>query len=123
MQGHRAAVLATATLFALSAVGTPNASAHGGDISKIHGCVDKKTRVLRIVDASTFCGPSGKGLHWDRTGAAGPQGEVGPTGPEGPAGPAGRAVRPRPAMPASARERHRAAPAGSRPARAVARRR
>jgi hypothetical protein len=60
------------------------AGAHGGDKSKIHSCVNKKTRAVRIVAPSAKCKPTERAVDW------GVQGPAGPAGPPGPAtGPAG----------------------------------
>jgi hypothetical protein len=62
-------------------------SAHGGDTSRIHGCVDNRTGALRIVGATQNC-TAGKetALDWNIAGPTGPQGIRGPEGPQGPAG-------------------------------------
>jgi len=62
-------------------------SAHGGDASRIHGCVDNRTGALRIVSAAQNC-TAGKetALDWNIAGPTGPQGIQGPEGPQGEAG-------------------------------------
>jgi hypothetical protein len=62
-------------------------SAHGGDTSRVHGCVDNRTGALRIVGATQNCTASKEtALDWSITGPTGPQGIQGPEGPQGPAG-------------------------------------
>jgi hypothetical protein len=65
-------------------------NAHGGDTSRIHGCVDNRTGTLRIVGANQNCN-AGKeaALDWNIAGPARPQGVQGPAGPQGPQGVAG----------------------------------
>lgn len=75
-------------------------SAHGGDTSRIHGCVDNRTGALRIVGANQNCS-AGKEtpLDWSIAGPAGPQGVQGPAGPQGRRVLPGPSVRPgRPAL-------------------------
>jgi hypothetical protein len=63
------------------------ASAHGGDTSRIHGCVDNRTGTLRIIDATQNCTASKEtALDWNIAGPTGPQGVQGIAGPIGPAG-------------------------------------
>lgn len=62
-------------------------TAHGGDTSHIHGCVDNRTGALRIVGATQNCTASKEtALDWNIAGPAGPQGVQGPAGPQGPQG-------------------------------------
>jgi len=68
-------------------------SAHGGDGTLIHACVNNRSGAVRIVSANTACDASKEtALDW---GVQGPQGDkgdtgdVGPTGPQGEPGPAG----------------------------------
>jgi hypothetical protein len=62
-------------------------SAHGGDTSRIHGCVDNRTGAIRIVGATQNCTPSKEtALDWNIAGPTGPQGIRGPEGPQGTAG-------------------------------------
>jgi hypothetical protein len=64
--------------------------AHGGDTSRIHGCVDNRTGALRIVGATQNCTSSKEtALDWNITGPTGPQGLQGPAGPQGVQGVAG----------------------------------
>ena len=74
-------------------------TAHGGDTSRIHGCVDNRTGAIRIIGATQNCASKEIALDWNIAGPAGPQGLAGPAGPIGPAGPAGVAG---PAGPAGA---------------------
>ena len=61
----------------------------------IHGCMNKHTHVLRVIDAAvTRCASSEVHLSWNQQGPAGPrgsQGKRGPTGPQGPTGATGPA--------------------------------
>ena len=62
-------------------------SAHGGDVTLIHACVNNRTGALRIVSATTTCDANKEtALDW---GIQGPKGDKGDTGPKGPQGPAG----------------------------------
>jgi Lamin Tail Domain len=55
----------------------------------IHACVNKKTRVVRIVGAAASCRRSESAIAWNGQGVRGVAGEPGAAGPQGPAGPAG----------------------------------
>jgi Collagen triple helix repeat (20 copies). len=55
----------------------------------IYACVNKTTRLVRIVNATTKCKPTEVKTWWNRQGPAGPAGSPGTTGPTGPAGPRG----------------------------------
>ncbi len=69
-----------------------NASAHGGDTGKVHGCVARDSRLLRVVEATEACRSNETAIDWNIEGVPGPQGprgEPGGAGPEGPPGPAG----------------------------------
>jgi Lamin Tail Domain/Collagen triple helix repeat (20 copies) len=55
----------------------------------IHACVNKKTRVVRIVGAGASCRRGESAIAWNGEGARGAAGEPGAAGPQGPAGPAG----------------------------------
>ena len=62
-------------------------SAHGGDTSRIHGCVDNRTGTLRIIGATQTCVASKEtALDWNIAGPTGPQGVQGAEGPAGPQG-------------------------------------
>ncbi|WP_214108748.1 hypothetical protein [Acrocarpospora catenulata] len=52
----------------------------------VHACVAKKTRYVRVVNATATCKPTEYKLGWNKTG---PQGSPGASGPAGPAGPQG----------------------------------
>ncbi|SRR5712692_10009606 len=79
-------------------VGVPMvASAHGGDPTKIHSCVNNLSGELKIVSPNATCPSNSTPLDWNITG---PQGPTGPTGPQGPAGPAGATGPTGPAGPA-----------------------
>ncbi len=60
----------------------------------IHGCVNDRTKVLRVIQSGR-CQPGSTGITWNKTGPRGPRGVPGPRGltgspgPEGPAGPTG----------------------------------
>jgi hypothetical protein len=80
--------LAVGVLFA--AVATP-VNAQAPPDNTIYGCINAKD-VLRVVSASTACGPRETRINWaiaGPQGPAGPQGAVGPHGPVGPQGPQG----------------------------------
>ena len=64
-------------------------SAHGGDTSRVHGCVDSRTGALRIVGATQNCTTKETALDWNIAGPSGPQGVQGPAGPQGIPGPMG----------------------------------
>jgi hypothetical protein len=56
----------------------------------IHGCYQKNSGNLRVVDLSTdTCRPSEVGLDWNMTGPTGPKGPTGAAGRTGATGPAG----------------------------------
>jgi hypothetical protein len=62
-------------------------NAHGGDASRIHGCVDNRTGAIRIVGPLQNCTASKEtALDWNIAGPAGPQGAQGLQGVAGPAG-------------------------------------
>jgi hypothetical protein len=70
-------------------------NAHGGDASRIHGCVDNRTGAIRIVGASQNCTANKEtALDWNIAGPAGLQGPQGPQGVAGPLGPTGPAGLP-----------------------------
>ena len=58
-------------------------SAHGGDGSIIHSCVNNSSSAIKIVDADDSCKNNWRPLDW---GAYGLQGDPGPAGPQGPQG-------------------------------------
>lgn len=69
-------------------------SAHGGDTTRVHACVNQAGGI-RIVDAGTNCKQNETALDWNVQGAKGdpglqgPMGEPGPKGDAGPSGPPG----------------------------------
>jgi hypothetical protein len=65
------------------------ALAHGGDTAKIHGCVVKYVKFVRIVGANENCFSGETALDWNVQGAPGLPGATGPQGPTGATGPAG----------------------------------
>jgi hypothetical protein len=65
------------------------ALAHGGDTAKIHGCVVKYVKFVRIVGANENCLSSETALDWNAQGPPGLPGATGPQGPAGATGPAG----------------------------------
>ena len=64
------ALLLTLTGFGLGTM----VSAHGGDITKIHSCVNNESGEVRIVNASVSCRGNETALDWNITGPTGPQG-------------------------------------------------
>jgi hypothetical protein len=82
---YRAAALSVCVFFA----GAVLVIGHGGDTTRIHGCVDNKTGGLRVVAANGICRANETALDWNITGPVGPQGPIGPVGPQGPIGPIG----------------------------------
>jgi hypothetical protein len=69
-------------------------SAHGGDITRIHGCINDKNGdgqpdhewPLRIIAASATCHAQEVPVDWNIQGIQGATGAVGPTGPTGATG-------------------------------------
>ncbi|MEV5411409.1 hypothetical protein AB0K60_21540 [Thermopolyspora sp. NPDC052614] len=55
----------------------------------IYACVDKSTRLVRIVNVTTKCKTTEVKTYWNRQGPAGPAGPPGTTGATGPSGPRG----------------------------------
>ena len=75
-------------LFGMS--GVMYVSAHGGDVTLIHACVNNRNGAVRIVGASATCDASKEtALDW---GIQGPKGDKGDTGPMGLQGPAGAGI-------------------------------
>ncbi|HUG14006.1 MAG TPA: hypothetical protein VMM78_03215 [Thermomicrobiales bacterium] len=62
------------------------ALAHGGDTTRVHGCVNTGSGALRVIDASGQCRNNEQALDWSIEGPAGPQGERGESGDQGPSG-------------------------------------
>src|SRR5215211_768013 len=68
----------------LSMSGVMYVSAHGGDVTLIHACVNNRTGAVRMVSPTTTCDAIKEtALDW---GIQGPKGDKGDTGPKGPAG-------------------------------------
>lgn len=72
-----------------SAVGL--VSAHGGDTTRIHACLNPGNGTIYIVSADATCGPNQTALDWNIQGPVGPIGPAGPQGIQGPTGPTGPA--------------------------------
>lgn len=68
---------------------TSMVSAHGGDTSRIHACLNPGNGTIYVVGANLSCGPNQTALDWNIQGPQGPQGAQGPQGPAGPQGPVG----------------------------------
>ena len=95
---------AVAAVVTLGMAGVAGAAVIPGTDGLIHGCYQRITGQLRVVDEGTRCLALEQPVQWNQTGpqgpqgvqgVPGPQGETGPegprglTGPEGPRGPAG----------------------------------
>lgn len=84
----------------VSMTGVVYVSAHGGDVTFIHACVNNRSGAIRIVSASTTCDVREASLDWGIQGPAGPQGpkgdtgDIGPMGPQGPQGESGSGILP-----------------------------
>jgi hypothetical protein len=63
----------------------------------LHGCVNKKTQVLRVVKSATACKSTETHIAWNQTGSQGPTGAQGPVGATGATGPQGIQGAPGPA--------------------------
>jgi hypothetical protein len=88
MRGAKlSAVTAIATLFVIA--GAAVVGAHGGDTSKIHGCINKETKYIRVVGVNDNCKSGETAIDWNITGPQGLQGPAGPAGSAGPKGPPG----------------------------------
>ena len=94
-----------AVLGASIATGISLVAAHGGDTTKIHGCITNfgapvsGAGAIRIVRADQTCGPNETALDWNQQGVAGVAGPQGPQGDPGAAGPPGAAGATGPAGP------------------------
>jgi hypothetical protein len=64
-------------------------SAHGGNTTLIHACVNNTSGEIKIVGANSNCPSNFRALDWNIQGPAGQQGPIGPVGPVGPVGPQG----------------------------------
>lgn len=94
--GHHPTIVSILAVTAiLVVVGVTGAGAHGGDATKIHGCVNNTNQRVRIVQPNQACITTGEqsaretAVDWNVTGPQGPQGPQGPAGPVGAAGPPG----------------------------------
>jgi hypothetical protein len=89
------------TTLAVVLIAGAGAFAHDPHDGVIHGCYDKSSGRLRVVDAERRCGDDERSITWNdrgrrgetgakgadgRPGPAGPKGDVGPPGPSGPKG-------------------------------------
>lgn len=76
------------TLISMS--GVMYVSAHGGDVTLIHACVNNRTGAVRIVSANTPCDANKESaLDWGIQGPKGDKGDTGSAGPQGSQGPQG----------------------------------
>ncbi|XVQ85250.1 hypothetical protein ACQP15_41750 [Microbispora siamensis] len=64
------------------------ATASSASDAAFYACVNKSTRYMRLVNATTTCKTTETKVSWNKTGPQGPVG-IGGTGPQGPAGPQG----------------------------------
>lgn len=67
-------------------------AAHGGDTTRVHSCVNRRTGAMRWIAPAGTCLETEFSVDWSIRGPAGPQGPQGiqgATGPTGPAGPQG----------------------------------
>ena len=65
-------------------------SAHGGDATLIHACVNKRSGDIRIITATTVCDSDREtALDWGVQGPKGDKGDTGAVGSAGPPGPQG----------------------------------
>jgi hypothetical protein len=64
------------------------ATASSASDAVFYACVNKSTRYMRLVNATTKCKTTETKVSWNKTGPQGPVG-IGGTGPQGPAGPQG----------------------------------
>jgi hypothetical protein len=80
-------VTMAATGIVIGVVFTTLVSAHGGDSSLIHGCVQSSNGALRIVEVNEQCRGNERALDWNQ------QGLPGQTGPEGEPGAPGSGLQ------------------------------
>jgi hypothetical protein len=73
----------------VATLATTAAFAHGGDRSKVHACINKETRRVRIVGPNKPCKAGERARHWAIRGPAGPAGADGADGADGATGPTG----------------------------------
>jgi len=69
---------------------TTMAGAHGGNPALIHACVNKKSKIVRIVAPSAKCKKTERAIDWPAQTAVGAQGLPGAQGPPGPPGAPGQ---------------------------------
>ncbi len=67
--------------------GASMVSAHGGDTTRIHACVNPNSGNIKIISPTETCRDNETTLDWNIQGLVGP---IGPAGAQGPAGPAGQ---------------------------------
>ncbi|MGH3370629.1 MAG: hypothetical protein ACRDPR_11570 [Nocardioidaceae bacterium] len=102
MRLKRRLTIAAATLALVAAAGGIASAAIPGLGGVINGCYEKRTGILRVIDAEAGkkCLSVETPISWNQRGEkgykgdpgpAGPKGDTGPAGPPGPAGPAGPA--------------------------------
>src|SRR5688500_17669248 len=94
MKGTNISIVAVVALMmgCLGAGAGSLASAHGGDTTRIHACLNPGNGTIYIVEAGQACGTNQTALDWNiqgPTGLTGATGATGPAGPQGPQGPAG----------------------------------
>ncbi|MEA2626066.1 MAG: hypothetical protein QOD06_2111, partial [Candidatus Binatota bacterium] len=88
MRKARIASIAVAAA-SIVTLGVSRVSAHGGDMSRIHACIGKNPKDVRIVGADDICKANETPLDWNIQGPPGPQGPQGPQGAVGAQGPRG----------------------------------
>jgi len=87
MKIARLIVLGTVA-FGINVAAVTAAFAHGGDKSLVHACINRFSKLVRIVGPNDSCGHIEIRRHWNIKGREGPQGPQGPQGIQGPPGPA-----------------------------------
>ena len=85
MRNARALAIVAATAGAAFGIGA-YLSAHGGNVTAIHGCVDQRSGALRVVAPTGTCRANEAALDWNITGPPGPQGVQGAAGATGATG-------------------------------------
>jgi Collagen triple helix repeat (20 copies) len=89
LKNYAVAVAVTLTsLISFGALNMSSVSAHGGDTTLIHSCVNQNGGI-NIVGANQTCGQNQTALDWNIQGVAGPIGPQGIQGVAGPIGPTG----------------------------------
>src|SRR5687767_10032739 len=76
-----------AGLLGSSAIGL--VSAHGGDTTRVHACLNPGSGTIFVVGPNEACGPNQTALDWNIQGPVGPIGATGPAGAIGATGPQG----------------------------------